>query len=400
MLKRSLIVVFFAFICPLLAQNQISPGDTVQLFVWGIEEDISRPFTVRQDGHIFVPWAGDILAAGKTYDQLQKEITKRLSKYFKNFGVTVVPAEAKPFVSVLGQVRQIGPIEFAPGMTIAEAIALAGGLNENASGIVRIISKDNQVKDVDLNKVFQEKDLSENVALRIGDILFALPKTEKEIIAVTLLGRVAKPGVLQIPSGSDIFTAIAAGGGVTGEVVETRTGRVFMGSRFGVYNVQVNRKGKVIRKALLDASTMEVTEFKKESEPKLTLEDGDIVMVTSTKKAVAILGEVVAPGIYELEPGMRVSDLIVRSGGFKGDPYMKKSGVIREKDGKARWIDVNLEEVFRKGQYRTNIELEPKDIVFVPARTRRLTVDKIVGVLGKLFFPAQAINEIFDLIQR
>ena len=67
---------------------RIGPGDQLSIEVWK-DKDLARLVTVLPDGKVAYPMVGEVVAAGKTVAQLQKEIEGRLSLYVKD--VVVVP---------------------------------------------------------------------------------------------------------------------------------------------------------------------------------------------------------------------------------------------------------------------------------------------------------------------
>ena len=62
------------------AQYLIGESDLLEVSVWG-EETLSRQVTVRSDGYISLPLAGDLKAADKTPSQLQGDIESAIAKY-------------------------------------------------------------------------------------------------------------------------------------------------------------------------------------------------------------------------------------------------------------------------------------------------------------------------------
>src|SRR5690554_5768735 len=56
---------------------QIGPEDTLNISVWR-EESLQREVLVRPDGMISFPLAGDVMAAGRTAEQVAQEIKERL----------------------------------------------------------------------------------------------------------------------------------------------------------------------------------------------------------------------------------------------------------------------------------------------------------------------------------
>lgn len=115
------------------ANYVIGPDDSLQVTVWK-ERDLSGPLLVRPDGKISLPLVSDILAAGLTPMQLAADITERLKKFVTDpvVEVTVLAVNSK-HIFLMGEVAHVGPLAIAPGMTILQAIATAGGLTPYAN---------------------------------------------------------------------------------------------------------------------------------------------------------------------------------------------------------------------------------------------------------------------------
>lgn len=110
----------------------LGPEDVIQVFVWK-EPELSTKATVRPDGRIALPLAGELVAAGSTPRELEAEITERLKQYIDLPVVTVmVEAINSPKVSVLGEVRRPGRFLIAQRTSVLDAIALSGGFTEFA----------------------------------------------------------------------------------------------------------------------------------------------------------------------------------------------------------------------------------------------------------------------------
>jgi polysaccharide biosynthesis/export protein len=112
----------------------LGPEDVLEVFVWKNPE-LSTTATVRPDGRITLPLAGELQASGRSPEELRDVITTHLRRYIENPFVTVmVKAIISPQISVLGEVRRPGRYRIAQQATIFDAIALGGGLSEFASG--------------------------------------------------------------------------------------------------------------------------------------------------------------------------------------------------------------------------------------------------------------------------
>lgn len=111
----------------------IGADDQIQVTVWD-NKDLSGSVVVRPDGKISLPLLNDVQAAGFTPTQLADDLTKRLAKFVTDptVGVTVLAVRSKN-VYLIGEVNHVGPIQMAPGMTVLQAIATAGGLGPYAN---------------------------------------------------------------------------------------------------------------------------------------------------------------------------------------------------------------------------------------------------------------------------
>jgi polysaccharide export outer membrane protein len=111
----------------------VGPEDLIEVFVWK-EPELSTTVTVRPDGMITLPLAGEMHAAGSTPAQLGEEISDRLRQYIDRPLVTVVVKQINsPKISVLGEVRRPGRYLLLQTTSVLDAIAMGGGFTEFAS---------------------------------------------------------------------------------------------------------------------------------------------------------------------------------------------------------------------------------------------------------------------------
>lgn len=111
----------------------IGPLDVLTVNVWK-QDALSGTLLVRPDGMISMSLIGDVQAASLTPTQLGGQISARLKKYVQDPNVTVVVSQIhSKVVYLLGEVGKKGPIDMAPGMTLLEAISMAGGTTDFAN---------------------------------------------------------------------------------------------------------------------------------------------------------------------------------------------------------------------------------------------------------------------------
>jgi polysaccharide biosynthesis/export protein len=138
---------------PRRSEFVIGISDDLMITVWK-NQQLTTAATVRPDGTITMPLVGDVTAAGKTPSQLRKEIQTRLAEFIKLEGseITVAVTGVNSYrFTVSGEVGQPGIYTAKVYVTVAEAIALAGGftrfadrddivlMRRDAQGIIRRI---------------------------------------------------------------------------------------------------------------------------------------------------------------------------------------------------------------------------------------------------------------------
>jgi len=114
------------------AEYRLGPEDVIEVFVYK-EPDVSTTVTVRPDGRISLPLAGELEATGKSAAQLEQEIADRLARYISGPVVNVMVKQINSLkISVLGEVRKPDVYRIKNRVTVLDAIAMAGGFTDLA----------------------------------------------------------------------------------------------------------------------------------------------------------------------------------------------------------------------------------------------------------------------------
>ena len=109
---------------------KIGPLDVIEISVYGVPE-LSVTAKVGDDGNLQLPLLGPTPAAGKTSEQLQKELTARLgADYLQNPQVSVLVKEFNSRYVILTGAIKNGVIPLKGETTLLEVIAGAGGFSE------------------------------------------------------------------------------------------------------------------------------------------------------------------------------------------------------------------------------------------------------------------------------
>lgn len=155
----------------------IGPGDTLQVFVWRNPE-LTTSVPVRPDGKISTPLVEDMVAVGKTPSQLARDIETVLAEYIRQPQVNIIVSTAVSTfsqVKVIGQVTNPQALPYREGMTVMDAVLAVGGLGPYAAGnrskVVRADGGKPREMKVRLSDLLNKGDLSQNLALRPGDVI-------------------------------------------------------------------------------------------------------------------------------------------------------------------------------------------------------------------------------------
>lgn len=106
-------------------------GDKLRITTFG-EAELSGEFEVSSTGKIAMPLIGEVAAAGETVVKVQESIRSELaSGYLKDPRVSIEVLTYRPFF-ILGEVMKPGSYDYVNGMTVVNAVALAGGYTYRA----------------------------------------------------------------------------------------------------------------------------------------------------------------------------------------------------------------------------------------------------------------------------
>ncbi|NWF51626.1 MAG: polysaccharide biosynthesis/export family protein [Nitrospirae bacterium] len=140
---------------------------------------MSKKVRILPDGKIHYPLVGDIKAEGLSVNQLRDKLREGLLKYYVEPQVSVIVTTiSSQKVFVLGEVNKPGAFLLDRPKTIVEAISEAEGFTQDAK-IKNVLlirggaSNPNPNYTVlNLEKTLKERDMSKNVLLRHGDIIY------------------------------------------------------------------------------------------------------------------------------------------------------------------------------------------------------------------------------------
>jgi protein involved in polysaccharide export with SLBB domain len=115
-----------------VAGYRLGAGDRIRVTVFR-HVDLSGEFQLDGAGNFAMPLVGEVQGGGMDTRQLETEIEKRLKEggYLVNPQVGIEVLNYRPFY-IIGEVNNPGSYQYVNGMTVINAVALAGGFTYRA----------------------------------------------------------------------------------------------------------------------------------------------------------------------------------------------------------------------------------------------------------------------------
>lgn len=201
------------------AQSQdyvLGPGDQIKIQVFQ-NKDLEIEARISEAGMISFPLVGVLKVGGMSPTDVERLISRRLKEgnFLQNPQVTVNVLQFRSQqVAVLGHVNKPGryPLE-TTGMRLSEVLSMAGGvMTTGADEIVLMTARDGRMQrmEIDLVDLFTVGDLTKDIAMRGGDVVFV-----NRAPNFYIYGQVQRPGFYPLERGMTVAQAIAKGGGLT-----------------------------------------------------------------------------------------------------------------------------------------------------------------------------------------
>ena len=129
-----------------LSSLSLAPGDAIRIDVWQ-QKEYSGEFPIAADGSISHPLYKEVKVAGVPLSEVEARLRTFLSRFLSNPTFVIQPMLR---IIVGGEVRQPNIYTVPPGTTIAQVVALAGGVTERGRlDRVRLLRRgDSQTIDV------------------------------------------------------------------------------------------------------------------------------------------------------------------------------------------------------------------------------------------------------------
>jgi polysaccharide export outer membrane protein len=193
---------------PVLQQRnpryELGKGDAFDLNFPFTPEFNQTAVTVQPDGYITLTALGDIYVAGKTVPELREVLQTAYATILHDPVINVVLKDfEKAYFIAGGQIGHPGKYDLRDDTTLSQAVAIAGGFTENSKHsqvlLFRRVSNEwAEAKIVNVKRMFQAGNLTEDIYLKPGDMFFVpqnvISKIKKWVPYTSLTGGFSPPG--------------------------------------------------------------------------------------------------------------------------------------------------------------------------------------------------------------
>ena len=326
----------------------VGPGDVLSLVVYGVQEYISD-LIVSKEGRVQIDNVGQVKVAGLSIeaatDAIKAQMAKTAYPSIKNgetkIAITVGDIRTVQ-VTVIGALKS-GKLNVSSLSNVLSVLAEAGGPNEIGSYRDIELIRDNKVfKKIDLYAFMKNGDQSNMVTVKDNDVIRIPPYKNR----FEIKGQVKRPGIFEIGASENFNSYLQYAGGFD-DTAYTAWVKI----------IQKNDKEKAVK----DLAAADYSKYQPQG--------GDVISISKIldrfQNRVKLSGAVFRPDVYQLTPGMRISDLIQRADGLREDAFIGRAQLIRLKPNLLKeLITINLSKALQRNAAE-NIELQREDELYV-----------------------------------
>ena len=304
------------------ADYVIGPGDVLQIRGWGMV-DIDVNATVTRSGEIYLPRVGSVKVAGVKYRDLQGYLKKAVGKIFKSFELSASISQTRNVqIYVVGHALRPGSFTLSSMSTLLNALFTSGGPSVTGSmRNIKLKRGGEPVISFDLYDILLHGDKSSDIPLQDGDVIY-IPAVGPQF---ALLGDVKKPAIFELKQKTSIAEIVSWAGGFE--------------SSAGLKNVIVEKsvanQFQTVAELQADWASIEKRLAQLEVEPTDIIRvfaPGSIPLEVKIERSfVRVDGAVKHSGVFELQKGETLKELIARIGGITDYGYVYGTKLTRER---------------------------------------------------------------------
>lgn len=330
---------------------RLGPGDEVIIDIWGASQTMVRQ-TISPEGGIIVDRLGPIYLNGMTVQEANDYVQRKFSEIYAG----IDSGEASHIKLTLGQIRTIqinvmgevvtpGTYSLSSLSSVFHALYRAGGVNQIGSlRSIKLYRNNKLLKTLDVYDFLLKGKSNDDIRLTDGDMVMVSPY----LSLVKIGGNVKRPMYYEMSTNETLEDLLNYAGGFTGDA----------------YSKKVN----VVRNTGGESKIFTIDEKNYNS---FSLNDNDIITVGAGlgifENRVEIKGAVYRNGYYEIGNKINtVKDLILAADGVRGDAFLNRAVLTREKeDYTIEIISIDVRELLYGNA--SDIVLRKNDILYIPS---------------------------------
>ncbi len=341
----------------------LGEGDEISVSIWGVS---SADFTyiINKEGYIAPTGIPRIFLKGTSYGKARDLIRSRLANYYvfrpEQYAMSVKAARIVT-INIFGEVFNYGSYTFSAVNTAFNALVAAGGPSDIGSLRNIQLIRGSKTRKVDVYEFLFDPKVQYDYFLEENDILF-VPVAER---IVSIEGAVKRPFRYELTKGENLKKLLEYAGGFN-----TIAYQDF---------IQIERISGS-EKILIDLNYKDL----QSGNTDYTLQNGDIVRIKvipgKLEQFVEIDGAVEYPGRYDLEEGMRLSDLL-KKGMLLKESRKDLAFLLRTRPDQTIGLSqLNLNSILEKAGSAEDLALQPKDKILTYTLERFIDKYNITSV--------------------
>ena len=295
----------------------LGPGDELRFnFSGSIKKTIDS--TIDREGEVFISELGSINFSGLSFSEAKEELSKISEATLIGTTISMSLVNLRSIeIFVTGNAKNPGSYVMNPLSTISNVLFNSGGPTDAGSLRNIELKRNNKLVGIyDFYELFIKGNTNQNLKIQSGDALLINPVSK----SIKIFGEVNRPAIYELKEDENFINLLNFASGLNLYADENR-----------IVVTRISSIGDTLREELT------ISEAKN-----LILSDGDSVFIhrknfialdsnNDQLNIVSIKGEVKNPGSYPLQPGERLSDLILKAGGFSEQAYIEAGIFLRQK---------------------------------------------------------------------
>ena len=328
----------------------LGSGDQLLIDIYGASQQ-SSDLKVSPDGKILVPNIGPISVGGSTVAAASARIKTALTQIYSGLASGISSMDLRlgnirtVQVALAGELNRPGNYTLPAFASPFNALFAAGGPNENGSfRHIQVYRDSKLLTEIDVYDFLIKGSHSSSITLRDNDVIIVPPVRAR----VELTGPVRREGYFEVKPNENLNDLLSFAGGFKPEGYKDR-----------------------LTLTRMTGTELKVEEVEAAGFSAFVPKDGDIFRIGEIldrfENRVQISGALLRPGIFALEQGLTIGQLIQRAQGLRPDAFVNRATLYRtQADYSLAIVPVDVQGVL-SGKV-ADIPLQREDVLHIPSR--------------------------------